>query len=152
MGALPASAVFQCVDGNMKIGCFRFRESYRTIGLYWLGSVMMSVIVLVPGNIVGKKIPPNILCRVWTLNLFSESLIRTPLTKLQIYYDLYSTIGVHCALSIIWCCIPECLFARHSSQQVNQPGLMPGNVFEVEFHGFWSSDDFEIILCFSISI
>ncbi|XP_040842165.1 transmembrane 6 superfamily member 2 [Ochotona curzoniae] len=35
-------------------GAIRRRKGYRNLGLYWLGSLVMSILVFLPGNILGK--------------------------------------------------------------------------------------------------
>ncbi|XP_050790039.1 transmembrane 6 superfamily member 2 [Gopherus flavomarginatus] len=59
------------------------RKNYRTLGLYWLGSLMMSIVVFLPGNMLGKyssEIRPSfllnvpyILIPIWAgMRLFSQ--------------------------------------------------------------------------------
>uniref|UniRef100_A0A8C8RYG1 Transmembrane 6 superfamily member 2 n=1 Tax=Pelusios castaneus TaxID=367368 RepID=A0A8C8RYG1_9SAUR len=65
------------------IAAIAHRKSYRNLGLYWLGSLMMSIVVFLPGNLLGKygsEIRPAFLLNVpyllipiWAgMRLFSE--------------------------------------------------------------------------------
>ncbi|XP_014442795.1 transmembrane 6 superfamily member 2 [Tupaia chinensis] len=57
-----AHGIFICYwDGSVHYllylamaGAIRRRKSYRNLGLYWLGSFAMSILVFLPGNILGK--------------------------------------------------------------------------------------------------
>ncbi|KAM9730534.1 transmembrane 6 superfamily member 2 isoform 3-T3 [Dama dama] len=69
-------------------GAIRKRKSYRNLGLYWLGSFIMSILVFLPGNILGKyssEIRPTffltvpfVLVPCWAgLRVFSQTQVPT---------------------------------------------------------------------------
>nr|XP_020740223.1 transmembrane 6 superfamily member 2 isoform X1 [Odocoileus virginianus texanus] len=69
-------------------GAIRKRKSYRNLGLYWLGSFIMTILVFLPGNILGKyssEIRPTffltvpfVLVPCWAgLRVFSQTQVPT---------------------------------------------------------------------------
>ncbi|ELK19218.1 transmembrane 6 superfamily member 2 [Pteropus alecto] len=65
-------------------GAIRRRKRYRNLGLYWLGSFVMSILVFLPGNILGKYSSeirptffltiPYVLVQCWAgLKVFNQS-------------------------------------------------------------------------------
>ncbi|XP_072457211.1 transmembrane 6 superfamily member 2 [Notamacropus eugenii] len=87
-----AHGIFSCYwDGTVHYllyltmtGAITNRKRYRSLGLYWLGSLVMSIMVFVPGNILGKyssELRPSFLLNIpymlipcWAgLHLFSQA-------------------------------------------------------------------------------
>nr|XP_006628738.1 PREDICTED: transmembrane 6 superfamily member 1 [Lepisosteus oculatus] len=71
----------------LMVAAITWGESYRAIGLYWVGSFLMRLIVYIPGNIVGKYgtqlspsffvTAPYVLVSVWAcFRIFSQPCIR----------------------------------------------------------------------------
>ncbi|XP_058851348.1 transmembrane 6 superfamily member 1-like isoform X4 [Acipenser ruthenus] len=84
----------------LMVAAISWGESYRMIGQYWVGSILMTIIVYLPGNAVGKygtRLSPAFIVNVlyvilivWaTFRIFSQPSVREASTLKMLVYMFY---------------------------------------------------------------
>ncbi|MBN3313370.1 TM6S1 protein, partial [Atractosteus spatula] len=113
----------------LMVAAITWGESYRAIGLYWVGSFLMRLIVYIPGNIVG---PGSSITLCWVKWLSIEEaqrkgLVQRPLDLLFVLYCLPAALFcILRGLVVLDCPSTPCqMYLQHREPYLKDPAAYP---------------------------
>ncbi|XP_072255209.1 transmembrane 6 superfamily member 1 [Pyxicephalus adspersus] len=76
----------------LMVAAIAWDQNYRTIGLYWIGSIIMSMVVFIPGSIAGASYSTGLTLAMATQNIQKKNIFQRPLDLLLSLYLIAASV------------------------------------------------------------